>query len=127
MKIIHTSKVPEPVGHYSQAIVHNGLVFISGMLPVDPSTGERQIGSVEQQTTLILTNLKNLLKDAGSDMNHVLTVRIYLSDVVHWAKVNQIFAEMFGRHKPTRSIIPTSSLHYGFNVELDAIAAVKRK
>jgi 2-iminobutanoate/2-iminopropanoate deaminase len=126
MKLIHTKKAPEPAGHYSQAIVHEGLVFVSGMLPINPATGERQIGSVEQQTELLFSNLRAVLDEAGTDLNHVLNIRIYLSDVSHWAKVNQVCAQELGKHKPTRSIVPTSSLHYGFDVELEAIAAVKK-
>ncbi len=124
MKPTKTDKAPLPGGHYSQAMVHNGLVYVSGQLPVDPETGEKQTGSVEDQTRLVLHNLSAILEASGSSLNQVLKVTVYISDISLWGKVNEVYAEIFGDHRPARAIVPTRDLHFGFKIEVDAIAAV---
>ena len=121
---IRTPAAPAPGGHYSQAIVHNGFVFVSGQLPIDPSTSEKLTGPIEQQTEMVLNNLKAILHASGSDLAHVLKVTIYVSDIGLWGKVNEVYSRIFGEHRPARSVVPTKDLHYGFLIELDAIAAV---
>ena len=124
MKPTKTDKAPLPGGHYSQAMVHNGLVYVSGQLPVDPETGEKQTGSVEDQTRLVLQNLSAILEASGSSLNQVLKVTVYISDILLWGKVNEVYAEIFGEHRPARAIVPTRDLHFGFKIEVDALAAV---
>jgi len=124
MKSISTPSAPTPVGHYSQAIEHNGLIFISGQLSVDPATGQIRNGSIEDQTRLVLENLRGILKAAGSDMNHVLKVTIYVSDIDLWGAVNDVYAEAFGEHRPARAVVPSRDLHHGCLIEVEAIATV---
>lgn len=124
MKSIKTGKAPLPGGHYSQAIVHNGLVYVSGQLPIDPQTGEKQTGSIEEQTKFVLQNLSAILDASGSSLNQVLKVTVYISDISLWGKVNEVYAEIFGDHRPARAIVPTRDLHFGFKIEVDAVAAV---
>ncbi len=124
MKSIKTDKAPLPGGHYSQSIVHNGLVYVSGQLPVDPKTGEKQTGSIEEQTRLVLKNLSAILDASGSSLNHVLKVTVYISDISLWGKVNEVYAEIFGDHRPARAMVPTRDLHFGFKIEVDAVAAL---
>lgn len=124
MKSISTPSAPTPAGHYSQAIEHNGLIFISGQLSVDPATGEIRNGSIEDQTRLVLENLSGILKAAGSDMNHVLKVTIYVSDIDLWGAVNDVYAEAFGEHRPARAVVPSKDLHHGCLIEMEAIATV---
>ena len=124
MKSIKTGNAPLPGGHYSQAIVHNGLVYVSGQLPIDPKTGEKQTGSIEEQTNLVLQNLSAILDASGSSLNQVLKVTVYISDISLWGKVNEVYAEIFGDHRPARAIVPTRDLHFGFMIEVDAVAAV---
>ena len=124
MKSIKTGKAPLPGGHYSQAIVHNGLVYVSGQLPIDPQTGEKQTGSIEEQTKFVLQNLSAILDASGSSLNQVLKVTVYISDISLWGKVNEVYAEIFGDHRPARAIVPTRDLHFGFKIEVDAIAAI---
>ena len=119
-----TDKAPAPGGHYSQAIVHNGLVYVSGQLPVDPKTGEKQTGSMEDQTRLVLQNLSAILEASGSNLGSVLKVTVYIADISLWGNVNEVYAEVFGNHRPARAIVPTRDLHFGFMIEVDAIAAV---
>lgn len=123
MKSVKTDKAPVPGGHYSQAMVHNGLVYVSGQLPVDPETGEKQTGSIEDQTRLVLNNLSAILEASGSSLNQVLKVNVYISDISLWGKVNEVYAELFGDHRPARAIVPTRDLHFGFKIEVDAVAA----
>jgi len=124
MKKIQTDKAPIPGGHYSQAVVHNGLVYISGQLPVDPLTGEKITGSIEDQTNQVLKNLSAILDASGSSLDRVLKVTVYISDISLWGKVNEVYSRVFGDHRPARAIVPTRELHFGFKIELEAIAAL---
>lgn len=119
-----TTKAPEPSGHYSQAVVHGDLVFVSGQLPIDPETGEKQLGTIEEQTARVLENIEAILKEAGSSRDRVLKVTVYVSNIVLWDRVNRIYSEFFGEHRPARVVVPTRDLHYGFQIEMDAVAAV---
>ncbi len=124
MKQILTSLAPEPVGHYSQAVIHQNLVYVSGQLPVNPGIAAKHIGSIEEQTEQTLKNLSQILNAAGSSLDRVIKTTVYISDVGLWAKVNKVYAETFGEHRPARTIVPTGELHGGYQVEIDAIAAV---
>ena len=122
---ILTPNAPQPAGHYAQAIVHNDLVYVSGQLPVDPASGEKRIGSIEEQTEQALRNVAAILVAAGSDLDHVLKTTVYVSDISLWGRVNAVYAAAFGQHRPARAVVPTCELHYGFQVEIEAIAALK--
>ncbi len=124
MKEIFTIDAPPPAGHYSQAIEHMGLIYVSGQLPVIPGRKEKHAGSIEEQTEQVLANLEAILKSGGSDKNHVLKVTVYISDVALWDRVNSVYARFFGDHRPARAIVPTRELHFGFQIEVDAVAAV---
>jgi 2-iminobutanoate/2-iminopropanoate deaminase len=124
IKSVLTPNAPAPGGHYSQAIIHNGLVYVAGQLPIDPKTGQRKLGSIEEQAEQTLENIRAILQAAGSDMNRVLKMTVYISDIDLWGKVNQIYARFLGDHRPARAIVPVKELHYGFQIEIDAIAAV---
>ncbi|MCM1988253.1 RidA family protein [Oceanirhabdus seepicola] len=126
MKYISTDNALKPSGHYSQAIVHNNLVFISGQLAVDSNTGEKKFGTIEEETNLVLKNIDLILKEAGSDKNHVLKTTIYIPDMSLWDKVNRIYSDFFKNHKPARAIVPTRELHFDFKIEIEVIAAIKK-
>ncbi|MEW6128453.1 MAG: Rid family detoxifying hydrolase [Acidobacteriota bacterium] len=125
MNSVLTPNAPKPGGHYSQAIVHNGLVYVAGQLSIDPATGERKLGSIEEQTEQALKNVSAILEAAGSDLNHVLKTTVYISDIDLWGQVNETYAKVFGDHRPARAVIPVKDLHYGFQIEIEAIAALK--
>lgn len=127
MEIIKTDQAPIPGGHYSQAIKHGEFIFISGQLPVDPVTGQKNTGSIEDQTRLVLQNLTAIAHEAGSDKNHLIKVTVYIADIQLWARVNAVYSEFFGEHKPARAIVPTRELHYGFLIEMDAVAVVSQR
>jgi 2-iminobutanoate/2-iminopropanoate deaminase len=124
MEVVLTSKAPAPAGHYSQAIVHDGIVYVAGQLPINPETGEKLIGTIEEQAEQALKNVHEILKAAGSDLNHVLKTTVYVSDIELWGRVNAVYAEFFGDHRPARAVVPTRELHYGFQIEIEAIAIV---
>jgi len=124
IKTVNTPNAPQPGGHYSQAVVHNGLVFVAGQLSIDPLTGEKKLGSIEEQTEQALSNVKAILEAANSDLSRVLKMTVYVSDIELWSAVNQVYARFMGDNRPARAVIPTGALHYGFLIEIEAIAAV---
>ena len=124
MKRISTKTAPTPAGHYSQAIVHGSTVFVSGQLPIDPRTGEKCLGTIEEQTKLVLSNLAEILRAANSGIDRVIKTTVYVSDIELWSRINQVYADFFGEHRPARAVVPTRELHFGFQVEIEAIAAV---
>lgn len=124
---ILTNDAPVPAGHYSQATVHDGVVYVAGQLAIDPATGERMLGSIEEQTERTLLNVQAILHAAGSDFAHVLKMTVYVADISLWGAVNTVYARMLGEHKPARAIVPTKELHHGFLVEIDAVAALKSR
>lgn len=123
IKKIETKNAPTAGGHYSQAVVHNGLVFVSGQLSIDPETGEKKLGSIEEQTEQALKNVAEILKAANSDLSRVLKMTVYIADIELWGAVNEVYARVMGEHRPARAVIPTGKLHYGFLIEIEAIAA----
>jgi 2-iminobutanoate/2-iminopropanoate deaminase len=124
MKIITTQGAPVPAGHYSQAIVHGGLVFVSGQLPLDPTSRQLVDGGIEPQVHQVLYNIAEILVASGSGMDQVLKATIFIPDMRYWKQVNDIFAEHFGSHKPARAIIPCGELHGGVLIEMEVVAAV---
>jgi 2-iminobutanoate/2-iminopropanoate deaminase len=125
MHVVSTPNAPAPAGHYSQAIVHGGVVYVAGQLPVDPQTGERRTGPIEEQAEQALKNVAAILRAAGSGLDRVLKVTVYVSDITLWDRVNTVYARVFGDHRPARAVVPTRDLHHGFQVEIEAIAAAR--
>ena len=124
MQIISTNKAPQPAGHYSQAIEHGGIIYVSGQLPIHPGNHSKHVGSIEDQTEQALTNLEAILRAAGSSKDRVLKVTVYISDITMWDRVNNVYSRFFGEHRPARAIVPTRELHFGFQIEIDAVAAL---
>lgn len=122
---ISTPEAPTPAGHYSQAVVYNGLIFVSGQLSIDPRTGEKLLGSIEEQTEQTLKNVAAIVAAANSDLSRVLKMTVYVADINLWSAVNTVYARFMGQHRPARAVIPTGELHHGFLIEIDAVAAVK--
>lgn len=122
---ILTEHAPTPAGHYSQGVVHDGVVYVAGQLAIDPATGERKLGTIEEQTERTLLNVQAILEAAGSDFAHVLKMTVYVSDIELWGAVNTVYARMLGEHRPARAVVPTKDLHHGFLVEIEAVAALR--
>jgi len=125
MKSVTTAAAPQPAGHYSQAVVHGGFVFVAGQLPLDPATGavvgEGDIAGQARQT---LANVGAILDAAGSGFDRVTSMTIYVTSHSHWAEVNRVYAEVLGEHRPARAIVPVGELKLGCLLEIQAVAAV---
>lgn len=121
---INTPDAPQPGGHYSQATIYNGLVFVAGQLSIDAATGEKKLGPIEEQTEQALNNVHAILKAAGSDWDRVLKMTVFVADINLWDAVNKVYSRILGENRPARAIIPCGQLHYGFLIEVEAIAAV---
>lgn len=124
-KIIFTEKSPKPGGHYSQAVVHNHIVYVSGQLAIDSETGEKLVDKdIKEQTLKCLNNLENILVSSGSSKEKILKTTVFISKIEYWPEVNKIFSQFLGEHKPARSIVPVNDLHYGLQIEIEAIAYI---
>ncbi len=124
MQFIHTEEAPEPAGHYSQAVLHNGLIFVSGQLAIDAQTRQPLHLNAGEQLTKALQNTEQILLAAGSRRDKVLKCTVFVADVALWPEANAANAAFFGEHRPARSIVPTGSLHHGLLVEVEAVAVV---
>lgn len=116
-----------PAGHYSQATVHNGLIYVSGQLPSDLATGTPIPGAIEDQTERALHNVQRILESAGSGLEHVLQMTIFISSIEDWGAVNGVYARIMGDHRPSRAIVPVAPLHFGTGIEITCVAVVPRK
>jgi 2-iminobutanoate/2-iminopropanoate deaminase len=124
IKRVETGNAPKPGGHYSQGVIYNGLVFVSGQLSINPQTGEKRLGSIEEQTEQALANVYGILQEAGSDWSKVLKMTLFVADINLWSAVNEVYIRVLGENRPARAIIPCGPLHYGFLIEIEAVAAV---
>jgi len=125
MQSIQTPHAPTPAGHYSQAIVHDGLVFVAGQLPIRPGERDARVGSIEEQTEQVLRNVSAILEAAGSALDRVLQMTVYISDMELWPRVNASYARVLGEHRPARAVVPVKELHHGYQIEVQAIAALR--
>lgn len=112
-----------PGGHYAFATVQGGLVFTAGHLPVAAGGHALAEAGFEEQVRQTFRNLFETLAAAGAGPKDVLRVTVFIVGMEHWAPLNALFAEMFGDHRPARTVVPVSELHYGYLVEIEAIAA----
>jgi 2-iminobutanoate/2-iminopropanoate deaminase len=125
MREIRTDAAPAPVGPYSQAVIHGGVLYCSGQIPLDPVTGEMIEGDIEAQTRQVFANLRAVLEAAGSSLNRVLRASVYLTDLSLFPRVNAVYAEHFqAAPQPARSTIQAAALPLGAQVEIDVIALV---
>ena len=125
MKAVSTPAAPLARGHYSQAIAHAGMVYVAGQLPIVPGDPERRLADFESQARQVIANVAAILDASGSSLGHVVRATVYIAEVTHWPAFNRIYAEMFGEHRPARTVVPVAQLHYGYLVEMDVIAAVR--
>jgi len=124
IRSILTDRAPGPGGHYSQAMVHAGLIYVAGQLPIRPDGNRLLDTSFEDQARLALANFLAIVEASGGEAASVLKVNAYLVGVEHWPAFNAVFEERFGEARPARAVVPVPALHYGFKVKIDGIAAV---
>ncbi len=125
MKSVETPHAPRPAGHYSQAVVHGDLVWVAGQLPHDPASPGQAAGDAEEQTERALRNVEAILEAAGSGLERLLSVTVYVADVSLWPRVNAAYARVLGPHRPARAVVPVKELHHGYLVEVQAVAALR--
>lgn len=121
-KQISTAKAPAAIGPYSQAIEANGMVFVSGQLPVNPETGEFAEGGIKELTRQSLTNMKNILAEAGLGMESVVKTTVFLADMADFAAMNEVYASFFEGVAPARSAVAVKTLPKNALVEIECIA-----
>ena len=125
MKTVIPQETRKSVGHYVPGVISNGMLYISGQLPVDPETGVMPEGGVRAQARMALANVERILLAAGLSRENVVQCRVYVPDVAYWDEVNAVYAEFFGAHKPARVVVPSRDLHGGALVEIEALAEMK--
>ncbi|MDA0328233.1 MAG: RidA family protein [Gemmatimonadetes bacterium] len=124
MKKISTTNSPTPAGHYSQAVVYGGVVYVAGQLGSDPKNPGGDPGDAGQQTRQALANVAAILEAAGSRLDCVIQMMIYVTDIDMWGEVNEAYAEVMGSHKPARAIVPVKNFKDRYVIEVVAIAAL---
>jgi reactive intermediate/imine deaminase len=121
---ISTPDAPAARGHYSQAVVHGGMVYVAGQLPIVPGAPDTRLPAFDDQARRVIDNVLAILEAAGSGAERIVKATVYIADVAHWPAFNAIYAEKLGAHKPARTVVPVAGLHYGYLVEMDVIAAL---
>jgi enamine deaminase RidA (YjgF/YER057c/UK114 family) len=121
MRAIQHPDIPTPAGHYSPIVEHGGVLYVSGQLPAEEDGAFPE--GIEAQTLSALGKVRSLVEAAGSRLENIIQVRIYVSDVELWGAVNETYAGFFGAHRPARIVVPTGPLHGGCLVEIEATAA----
>ncbi|HYN62660.1 MAG TPA: RidA family protein [Rubrivivax sp.] len=124
MKIVDTSHAPRAIGPYSQAVIHAGLVYCSGQIPLDPQTMKVVEGGIEEQTRRVFANLLAVLAEAGSGPTQVIKTIVFLKDLNDFTAMNAIYEQAFGKHTPARSTIEVARLPLDVRVEIECIAAI---
>lgn len=125
MKKIETEKAPTAIGPYSQAIATEGLIFVSGQLPIDPATGEFPGNDIVSQTKQSLKNMKEILASKGLDMSHIVKTTVFMSDLADFVQMNEVYGSFFPTVAPARSTFQVAALPMGALVEIEAIAERK--
>jgi len=122
--VISTEAAPAAIGPYSQAIVYNGIAYLSGQIPLDPATGKLVEGGIEEQTVRVLENMGAVLEACGSNFSMVLKTTIFVKDMNDFAKVNEVYGRYFGTNPPARATVEAARLPRDVKVEIEAVAAV---
>ena len=120
--IINTTDAPAPIGPYSQAVLANGFLYVSGQIPINPATGELTQESIKHETEQVMRNLNAVLLEAGFEFSHVLKSTIFLSDMALFAEVNEVYGSYFTADFPARETVAVKGLPKGVNVEISVIA-----
>jgi 2-iminobutanoate/2-iminopropanoate deaminase len=123
-RVFYSKMAPRPKGPYSQAVIHRGLIYISGQVPVDPDTGLLVRGTIEEETEMVIRNIKLIVEEAGARMKDVLKTTCYLADLNDFERFNNIYKNYFLNDSPARTTIQAAGLPLNVQVEMDAIAVL---
>ena len=121
-KIVATESAPKAIGPYSQAVIHNGVAYLSGQIPLDPASGQIVEGDIAAQTERVLENLKAVLEACGSSLGQVLKTTVYVKDMADFPKLNEIYGRYFAVNPPARATVEVARLPRDVRVEIEAIA-----
>lgn len=124
LRIVATDKAPEAIGPYSQAVVVGNLVYTAGQIALDPETMKLVEGDVAVQTERVFKNLAAILEEAGTSLQRVVKTTVFLSDMAHFATMNEVYARHFGEHRPARSTVAAAGLPMGVDVEIEVVATL---
>jgi 2-iminobutanoate/2-iminopropanoate deaminase len=122
MKTIAVDGAPKAIGPYSQALIENGFLFVSGQIPLDPATGELVPGDIDAAVNRVFDNIEAILRSAGSSLDEVVKTTVYLVRLKDFAAMNAVYADRFGSHRPARSTVGVAELPKGASVEIEVIA-----
>jgi len=123
-KPVATEKAPKAIGPYSQAILHGGIAYLSGQIPLDPATNQLIEGDITLQTERVLENLKSVLEACGASLDSVLKTTVFLKDMGDFPKMNEVYGRYFNQNPPARSTVQAARLPRDVSVEIDAVAAI---
>ena len=123
--VIHTTEAPKAIGTYSQGIKSDNFVFTSGQIPINPQSGELIKGNFKSEVKQVLINLNGVLKGGGSSLQQAIKLTVFLTDLSHFAQVNEIFDEFFPNNPPARSAVQVSALPMNARIEIDAVGHVE--
>lgn len=124
-QVINCKEAPAPIGPYSQAIVANGFLFVSGQVPIIPETGELELSDIQAETHQVMKNIQAILSQAGITLAHVVKTSIFLSDMGLFAKVNEVYGAYFTDQFPARETIAVKALPKNVNVEISVTAVME--
>jgi 2-iminobutanoate/2-iminopropanoate deaminase len=124
MQIITSSDAPAPIGPYNQAVIHNGILYASGQIALDPHSGELVNPNIQAETLQVMQNLQAVLQAAGTHFNKAIKTTIFLSDMAHFAAVNEVYGGFFDGHYPARETVAVKGLPKNVNVEISMLVAV---
>ena len=124
-KIINTNLAPKAIGPYSQAVLKDGWLFVSGQIPINPETNELVAGDIARQTEQVLNNLKGVIEAAGGQLSDVIKTTVYLKDMNEFGGLNEVYGRYFSGNPPARATIEAARLPKDVKVEIDAIAIIK--
>ena len=123
-EIVESKQAPAPIGPYSQAVLANGVLYVSGQIPIDQESGKVVSGSIEEETEQVMKNLGYILEEAGTSFDQVLKCSIFIKDMGDFVKINEVYGTRFGANPPARETVQVSELPKGVNIEISCIAAV---
>jgi 2-iminobutanoate/2-iminopropanoate deaminase len=126
-RVFHSNKAPEPKGPYSQGVINNGLLYISGQIPIDMESGSIVRATIEEETEAVLNNIRTIVEEAGAKMDDVLKVTCYLADIEDFPRFNEAYGKYFPKFPPARTAFQAGKLPMDVQIEMDAIVALPFK
>ena len=123
-KVFNSDKAPAPIGPYSQAVAANGMLYISGQIPIVPANGTLVEGNIQAETKQVMENLGAILNEAGLNFDHVIKTSIFITSMNGFALINEVYGSYFGENPPARETVQVSALPKFVNVEISCIAAL---